>query len=87
MKCEVCQARRQRRTLSRLCVPVTFTVNYQTGSRVEFPAGTLICELERRKMTFDSTSEGQRMHWVAGRVHRSDGRDVIEEAFLEARTE
>lgn len=77
MKCPVCERRRQWHTLTRLLVPVTFVVNYQTNTTMTFPAGTLICDTERRKI-YTSTSDGQPIRWHDGRVYRSDGRQVID---------
>jgi len=82
MKCGICGRRRQTQTLSRLLVSVSITVNYQTGTRITAAAGTLICDTERRSLTFDGTSDGMRLHWTEGRIHREDGRDVIEPAYL-----
>jgi hypothetical protein len=76
MKCQVCQSRRQRRTLSEILVPITFVLNYQTGTTATFPAGTLVCDLERRKL-YTSTSEGQAIRWHDGRWYRADGKQVM----------
>ena len=63
-----------------LKVPVTFVLNYQTMERKTFPAGTLICRFEWRKLTTvggSSYSEGQSIAYRNGRLQRDDGKDVI----------
>jgi hypothetical protein len=77
MNCQVCGRRRQRRTLGELALPVTFVVNYQTGEAREFPAGTLFCEMERRKL-LTSMTDGQRIVFKDGAYRRAeDGEHVI----------
>lgn len=79
MKCQVCGARRQRRTLTALKVPVRFVLDYSTGETREFPAGTLVCDLERRKLDTaggGSTSEWQAIRFRNGKMRRDDGREI-----------
>jgi hypothetical protein len=59
---------------------VTFIVNYRTGETKSFPAGTLICRCEWRKLGTvggGSTSEGQKIAWREGCWRRADGQEVL----------
>lgn len=78
MICPVCGVRRQMRTTSVIAVPMEITIDYRDNVRKAFPVGTRICDNEMRKLSFDSTSEGQRIQFVKGRWSREDGKDVFD---------
>ena len=78
--CGVCGERRQRKTLRTLAVPVRFIVNYATGESREFPAGTTCCYNELRKISTvggGSTSDGQSIVFVDGKIVRVDGSRIF----------
>ena len=79
MKCPVCGRRRQLKSLSMLAVPVTFVMNYQTMEAREFPAGTIVCPSEWRKLGGGggSMSQGQRISYRDGLWRREDGRPIF----------
>jgi len=77
MKCPVCGKRRQMKSLSVLAIPVTFVVNYQTMEAREFPAGTIVCPSEWRKLNGGSLSQGQRISYRNCQWRREDGSPVF----------
>lgn len=87
--CGVCGRRRMEDAMAELLVPVTFILNASTKERREFPAGTVFCYEEMRRLSTavgQSRSEGQAIEVVAERFQREDGR-VIFRGLWERRSE